>query len=139
MSLDIPALRESFELVAAREAQITKRFYEILFERYPAARPLFSRKALEHQAKMLQEALVAVVDHLENAPWLEETLKAMGKTHLDYEVTEEMYPWVGECLLATFVEIAGPAWKPAYTDAWSTAYDAISGLMITGAQEAAQA
>jgi hemoglobin-like flavoprotein len=44
-----------------------------------------------------------------------------------------MYPWVGECLLETFADIAGDDWKPAYTRAWAEAYGAISGLMLEGA------
>ncbi len=138
MSLDAEALRDSLALVASREPAITKRFYEILFERYPAARPLFSHNAPERQQKMLQDAIVAVVDHVEDASWLQETLSAMGAKHVEYGVTEEMYPWVGECLLATLAEIAKDAWTPRVERAWTDAYGAISGLMLAGAKRAAQ-
>jgi len=134
MSLDAEALHSSLEVITAKEPLLTRRFYEILFARYPVVRPLFSRNAPERQAKMLQEAIVAVLDHLDDAAWLQETLGAMGAKHVDYGVTEQMYPWVGESLLATLEELAGPAWTPRIEKAWTDAINAIAGLMIAGAR-----
>jgi hemoglobin-like flavoprotein len=136
MALNISLLRKSFELVVERQPQITPRFYEILFERYPAARPLFSRNAPERQQKMLQDALVAVVEHLEDAPWLGQTLGALGRKHLDYGVTDEMYGWVGDALLTTLGEIAGDDWTPELKAAWAEAYGALVSMALTGANEA---
>jgi hemoglobin-like flavoprotein len=136
MSLNVDLLRSSFELVLDRQPQLTPRFYEILFSRYPQAKPLFGRRSQAEQAKMLQEALVAVVDHLEDAGWLESNLKAMGVKHLDYGVTDEMYDWVGDSLLSTIAEVAGDDWTPELKAAWQEAYGAISTLMKQGAAEA---
>jgi hemoglobin-like flavoprotein len=133
MSLNASVLRESLELVASREPVITRRFYEILFERHPSTRAMFSRKSLERQQKMLQDAIVAVVDHVEDAAWLKETLFALGAKHVEYGVTREMYDWVGGCLLATLAEIAGSSWSPTVERAWIEAYGAITGLMLEGA------
>lgn len=138
MSLNAPVLRSSLELVASREPQITKRFYEILFTRYPQAKPLFSRNAPERQQKMLQDAIIAVVDHVEDSVWLKDTLTAMGAKHVEYGVTAEMYPWVGECLLATLAEIAADQWTPPVQAAWTEAFGAISGLMLAGAAQASR-
>ncbi|AKF03610.1 globin domain-containing protein [Sandaracinus amylolyticus] len=136
MSLDVPLLRSSFELVLEREPALTARFYEILFERYPQARPLFARNARKQQEEMLARALAAVVDRLEDAPWLVETLGAMGAKHVDYGVTEEMYGWVGDALLRTLAEVAGDAWTPELEAAWAAAYGAIRDLMLAGASRA---
>jgi len=133
MGLNVDLLRSSFELVASRQPMITPRFYEILFERYPQARPLFSRNAPEKQQQMLQDALGAVLDHLEDAPWLVTTLGNLGKKHVEYGVTHEMYDWVGASLLATLAEIAGADWSPELAGAWTDAYGAIAGLMQQGA------
>ena len=78
---------------------------------------------------MLTEALVAVLDHIEDAPWFEKTLGALGQRHRGYGVTDEMYDWVGECLLATLADIAGPVWSLELDDAWSAAYGAIASIM----------
>jgi len=135
MGLNVTLLRESFGLVIERQPQVVHRFYQILFERYPKARPLFSRNSPAKQEEMLGAALVAVLDHLEDAAWLTDTLKAMGTKHVDYGVTHEMYGWVGDSLLATLAEVAGPAWTPELAAAWTEAYGAISGLMQMGAAE----
>jgi hemoglobin-like flavoprotein len=134
MSLNVSLLRDSFELVVERQPALTTRFYEILFERYPQVKPLFGRNTSAHQAQMLTSALVAVLEHLEDAPWLTETLGAMGKKHVDYGVTGEMYSYVGASLLAALAEAAGKQWTPETEAAWVAAYGAIAGLMQAGAK-----
>ena len=136
MSLNVPLLRSSFELVAERQPLITPRFYELLFERYPQAKPLFGRNSADKQQEMLQGALVAVLDHLEDATWLEEQLGALGAKHVDYGVTNEMYDWVGDCLLRTLAEIAADDWNDELAKAWADAYGAITSLIQRGAANA---
>lgn len=133
MPLNAPLLRSSFVLVASREPELTHRFYDILFQRYPQVRPLFSRNTRDKQEKMLRDALVSVIEHLEDAPWLAQTLRALGAKHVAYGVTPEMYTWVGGALLATLAEAAGGAWNPELESAWTEAYGAIAGLMREGA------
>lgn len=137
MSLDVITLRQSFDLVVSRAPDMTRRFYAILFERYPQVRPLFGRST-EKQEQMLTRALVAVLDRLEDGAWLGDTLRALGAKHVDYGVTEEMYPWVGDALLATLAEVAGEAWTPQVEKAWTDAYAAIAGLMLDGARRATE-
>lgn len=134
MSLNADLLRSSLSDAAEREAIVTARFYRILFTRYPQVEPLFGRNSRENQQKMLQESLLAVLEHVDDPQWLSETLGAMGAQHVDYEVTEEMYPWVGECLIAALAEILGDDWTPEHQQAWSDALGAVSSLMIAGAR-----
>jgi hemoglobin-like flavoprotein len=78
--------------------------------------------------------LVAILDHLENAVWLRDTLHQFGARHARYRVTDEMYDWFGECLLATLAEIKGQSWTPQLAAAWTEAYRVVSGLMKDGAK-----
>jgi hemoglobin-like flavoprotein len=135
MSLDVNALRTSFALVASRAPDLTRRFYDVLFARYPQVRPLFGRNPRPRQEEMLTKALVAVVEHLEDPTWLGHTLRAMGAKHVGYGVTEEMYGWVGESLLVALADALGDDWTPAIADAWTAAFGAIAGAMIEGARE----
>ena len=93
----------------------------------------------EYVRKMLTEALVAVMDHLEDAPWLEQQLSAMGAKHVSYGVQDEMYAYVGECLVAALKDAAGDGWTPRVEKAWIGAFGAISGIMIAGAKRAREA
>lgn len=133
MSLNVAALRSSFDLVVERSPNLTSRFYDILFERHPEVRPLFGRNARANQEKMLTGALVAVIDHVEDATWLTETLGGMGAKHVSYGVTAEMYPWVADALLATLAEVASEAWTAEVALAWEQALGAIASLMLAGA------
>src|SRR3954466_13670377 len=119
MALNVDLLRSSFELVLQRNPDLTERFYEILFLRYPQVQPLFSRNGRTQQAKMLASALGAVIDHLEDASWLTEQLGALGTRHLDYGVTREMYDWVGDALLRTLAEVAADDWTAELEAAWT--------------------
>jgi hemoglobin-like flavoprotein len=132
MTLDPTVLRISFDLIIDRRPDLTIRFYEILFERYPALAPLFRRDRAA-QAKMLAGAIAAVLDHLEDAPWLESTLGQLGAKHVEYGVTTEMYDHVGDALLATLAEVAGADWTPVVAEQWTLAYGAIAGMMQAGA------
>jgi hemoglobin-like flavoprotein len=136
MALDADLLRSSLALVSEREDRITERFYDTLFTRYPQARPLFSRNRQE-QAAMLQESIVAVLDHIEDAAWLESHLGELGRRHVDYAVTAEMYPWVIDSLVVTLAQIGGDDWTPEMDRAWRDALRAVSDLMLAGYPEGA--
>src|SRR5215472_18632893 len=132
MALDIDGLRASFAVVIARQPDLTHVFYQELFARHPEARSLFSRNPIEVQERMLAETLVAALDHLEDAEWLQTNLAALGARHADYGVTEAMYGWVAGALLATLAQVAGDDWTDAYESAWSEALGAIQSLMLAG-------
>jgi hemoglobin-like flavoprotein len=137
MALNADLLRESFALVLERNDRVTARFYEVLFAKYPHLKPMFGRNSREAQEKMLASALVAVMDHLDDAAWLGATLGGLGAKHDAYGVTPEMYDMVGDALLTTLAEIAGDEWTPDVRDAWIEAYGAIVSLMTTARSAAA--
>jgi hemoglobin-like flavoprotein len=136
MALDADLLRSSFELVVSRRPDLTMRFYEHLFARNPELEALFSRNPRELQARMLAEALGAVLDHLDDAAWLTDALgaRALGRKHVGYGVTDAMYDHVGAALLATLAEVAASDWTDALAAEWGAAYGAIAGLMRAGAR-----
>src|SRR5215471_18877151 len=132
MALDALLLRSSFNRAVARQPDLTHVFYQRLFARYPDARPLFARADMAVQEQMLAEALVAVLDHLEDVPWLQSTLAGLGAKHAGYGVTREMYDWVGDVLDTTLATANGEQWTVAHTAAWQEAYGAIVTLMLEG-------
>ena len=135
MTLDPQILRDSFDLVIDRRPDLTLRFYEILFERYPALAPMFRRDRTA-QSKMLAGAIAAVLDHLEDAPWLQSTLGNLGAKHVEYGVTNAMYDQVGDALLATLAVVAAEAWTAEVARQWTLAFGAIASMMQAGAAAA---
>lgn len=132
MGLDVVALRESFDTVVEREPVVAARFYPILFERYPQVKPLFGRFSDAEQQAMLTDMLVKVIEHVEDGDWLETELLALGERHVTYGVSPEMFPMVGECLIATLTDVAGDQWTDRHATAWADAYAAITGLVLKG-------
>ncbi|CAN5712847.1 hypothetical protein BH11MYX2_BH11MYX2_00560 [soil metagenome] len=131
MMLNGDLLRSTFDLVIDRRPDLTVRFYEVLFQRYPDLQPMF-RGERSMQAKMLAYAISAVLDHLDDAAWLQETLGNLGARHHTYGVTAEMYGKVGDALLVTLAEVAGADWSAEVAQQWSWAYTAIASMMQAG-------
>jgi hemoglobin-like flavoprotein len=129
--MDAALLETSLALVDTPDDGLTVRFYDLLFERHPEVRPLFSDD-LGRQAKMLRSAIVSVVDHLDDPIWLTETLGELGARHASWGVVAPMYGAVTECMVAAMAEIGGDAWTPQMNDSWIEALDAVAGLMMLG-------
>jgi hemoglobin-like flavoprotein len=129
--MDAALLETSLALVDTPDDGLTVRFYDLLFERHPEVRPLFSDD-LGRQAKMLRSAIVSVVDHHDDPIWLTETLGELGARHASWGVVAPMYGAVTECMVAAMAEIGGDAWTPQMNDSWVEALDAVAGLMMLG-------
>lgn len=134
MPLDIVLLSDSFEQAIQEEGALMRRFYALLFERYPEAKALFGRNSAEKQQKMLQDTLLAAIEHLDDPAWVEETLGSIGALHIGYGVQDHMYPWVGECLIAALSETLSEKWTPAHEKAWADVYGTLTAYAIQGAQ-----
>jgi hemoglobin-like flavoprotein len=128
-------IQRNLEVVMEQAPDLTARFYGTLFQRHPELQLLFGRRSAEAQGRMLLEAVVAVVDHLEDVSWLDVTLRALGKKHVEYGVTEEMYPLVASALLDTLRAASGNKWDDPTAGAWSTALTFVAGRMMAGARE----
>jgi len=131
-SLEAPALCDSFRLAVERMPALGDRFYEKLFARHPAIALLFRRNTPRAQSAMFLSTLMSIVDHLEDAPWLAQHLAALGARHADYGITDNMYTWVGSCLIDTLAEGVGPGWNARIQHAWEAAFAAISEHMRAG-------
>jgi hemoglobin-like flavoprotein len=138
MALDVNRLETSFDLLAPRGEKLVELFYRNLFEAAPDLQPLFANTDMKRQRAMLLAALVLLRNSLRDLDALVPKLHAMGARHTAYGVTPEMYPLVGQVLLASMAELAGDAWNPSLADAWSDAYGVVASAMLDGADAAHQ-
>ena len=76
--------------------------------------------------------LLLPLDHLEDEAWLRENLEPLGREHLAYGVTPEMYDWVGDALVASIAEVCDDDWTQAHEGAWKNAYGRIAAIMRRG-------
>ena len=136
MQLDLTALEESFDLIAARGDELMDRFYAGLFAAAPAVRPLFAGTDMRRQKAMLLSALVLLRKSLRDLDAIIPTLGALGARHAAYGALPEHYPVVGSVLIASMADVAGDAWTPEYERAWAAAFDVVASAMIAGAAAA---
>jgi hemoglobin-like flavoprotein len=136
MDLALDALETSFDLIAPRGDELMDVFYARLFAAAPSVRPLFPAD-MARQKTMLLGALVLLRKSLRNLEAIVPKLEELGARHVAYGAAPEHYPVVGTVLIAAMAEIAGDAWRPAYDEAWSTAFDLVAASMIAGAEAAA--
>ena len=125
-------LRDTLELTLARDDTFPQRFYDNLFGAHPELRAMFKRNSPGAQNKLFAQKLAAIVDHVNDPGWLDRELGALSASHQSYGVTNEMYAWVGDALLATLREACGDEWTADAERAWTDAYGALA-RAITGA------
>jgi len=125
-------LEQSFELALLRDPDFPRLFYEILFRDYPSTRALFKSNSLNAQRLMLSKTLIAAVDHIDDEAWLVEHMAPLGKGHIDYGVTPEMYDWVGIALIQAIAETCADEWTPEHQSTWEGAYATIVKAMRSG-------
>ena len=133
MNLDLEALETSFDLIAPRGDELMDVFYARLFAAAPAVRPLFAGTDLKKQKAMLLAALVLLRKSLRDLDAIVPKLRELGARHVAYGAQPAHYPVVGEVLLASMAEVAGPAWTPEYERAWTAAYGVVAAAMLDGA------
>jgi methyl-accepting chemotaxis protein len=133
MALNLHALETSFDLVAPRGDELVETFYARLFVAAPAVKPLFARTDMRHQKAMLLATLVLLRKSLRDLGAVVPKLRELGRRHAAYGARPEHYPVVGEVLIASMAEVAGPRWRPEYGRAWSDALAVVAGVMLEDA------
>lgn len=139
MALNAKLLQDSLQAVAPRGAELTERFYAILFERYPQVKPLFEGLEMQAQGARLLDSIVTIVSNVEKTDVLIPYLQKLGVRHVEYGAVAAHYDAVGECLLAALAEIAGEVWNDEFQSAWTEAYGVIASVMKDAAAAAGDA
>ncbi len=133
MALNVELLEQSFAKVAPQAPEFAHTFYSHLWTDYPDTKALFAHSDMSAQEKKLIQSLVLVVENLRKPEALTQALEGLGARHVKYGVLPEHYPMVGGALLKTFSVFLGSDWTSETKQAWVDAYEAITGLMLKGA------
>lgn len=127
---EVQLLEESFAALAPQGDALAARFYERLFDEYPAVNPLFNGVSITGQQKKLLASLVLLVQNLHKPEVLKDYLKGLGARHVHYGVKQEHYPIVAENLLEVMAEFAGPLWTPEVKQAWENTLNTVATIML---------
>lgn len=131
---DISLIRSSFAKAVPIADKVAETFYNRLFEVAPETRRLFNTD-MEAQGRKLMLTLATVVHELHQLDTIMPTVKGLAVRHVSYGVQDSHYIIVGGALLHALDKHLGAQFTPDVREAWSTAYGALSGIMIEAAHQ----
>jgi hemoglobin-like flavoprotein len=133
--VNVTLLRSTWHEAAGHGDIFVQWFYAQLFFEHPELRDLFGADMAAQRAK-LTDTLDLVVAGADNLEAVVPKLRKLGRMHRRFRVTVDMYPAVGQALLATFARFLDDAWTPEAANTWANAYGLVSGVMIDAHREA---
>jgi nitric oxide dioxygenase len=131
----ITLVQSSFTRLGPDLPAVTARFYQELFERDPALRPLFTTDMAEQRVKFAQK----LTEIVRSMPRLSELLahtRALGARHVGYGVRAMDYQTVGDSLIAAIAAVLGEEFDAETREAWVLAFNIVAETMLEGAAEA---
>ena len=129
----VKLVQQSFAKVAPISEQAAMLFYDRLFEVAPSVKAMFPADMTEQRKKLMATLAVVVVNGLSNLETILPAASALATRHVSYGAKAEHYPVVGGALLWTLEKGLGDGWTTEVADAWTEAYETLSGFMISEA------
>ncbi|KHF25053.1 globin domain-containing protein [Solemya velum gill symbiont] len=117
----IVIVKESIPIIQEHGLEISSRMYDILFEKYPETKALFSGP-IEKQPKILTTAIAAYAENIDQIEKLHDKLMYIANTHVKSHVLEEHYPMVGDAILLAMKEVLADKATSEILEAWGEAY-----------------
>jgi hemoglobin-like flavoprotein len=131
----INLVQTSFERLGPQQAALAAQFYEELFRRDPALRPLFATDLTEQKVRFAQK----LAEIVRAFPRLDELLghtRALGARHAGYGVRATDYRTVGSALVEALAVVLGRSFDAPTRQAWELAYNLVAETMLEGAASA---
>jgi len=131
----ITLVQSSFERLGPDLPALTARFYQELFQRDPALRPLFTTDMSEQRVRFAQK-LTEIVRSMPRLGELLTHTRALGARHVGYGVRATDYQTVGDSLIAAIASVLGDEFDAPTREAWVLAFSIVAETMLEGAAEA---
>jgi methyl-accepting chemotaxis protein len=131
----ITLVQSSFKRLGPDLPAVTARFYQELFERDPALRPLFTTDMGEQRVKFAQK-LTEIVQSMPRLGELLTHTRALGARHVAYGVRATDYKTVGDSLIAAIAAVLGDEFDAPTREAWVLAFNIVAETMLEGAAAA---
>ena len=114
----IEIVKATAPVVKEHGRKITLRMYEIAFQSRPDLRQFFvntwmkSPEQGRKQAEQLAQAVYAYASNIDELEKLSKGVEKITKVHVAAKIIPEMYPVIGECLIAAMKDVLGYAAIP---------------------------
>lgn len=125
----IETVKATIPVLKEHGVDITSRMYDVLFEKYPDTKALFST-APGDQPNILAAAVMAYAMNIDNLEVLGEAVGRMTAAHVRSNVKPEHYPMVGDALLTAMQDVLGEAASPEILEAWKEAFFFLGDILI---------
>ena len=135
---DKQLVRDSWAKVMPISDKAAELFYNRLFELDPSLRPLFRSDMME-QGRKLMGMITTAVNGLDRLDEIIPAVRALGKRHSGYGVTDDHYDTVATALLWTLECGLGDAFTADTRNAWIKTYTLLATTMKEAATEPAAA
>ncbi|KAL3838253.1 hypothetical protein ACJIZ3_022844 [Penstemon smallii] len=133
-------VKESWEVMKQNIPEFSLRFFSLILEIAPAAKPMFSflkdtdeipqnnPKLKAHAIKVFKMTCESAIQLREKGEVVlsESTLQWLGSVHLQKGVIDPHFQVVKEALLRTVKEAMGEKWSEEMNGAWGEAYDQLA-------------
>lgn len=120
---------QSIQQINQQSERFQQSFYQHLYQQVPAARALFPNTTAE-KTKLV--SMLSTFSRLSNFDKLKPAIIALGKRHLAYGVSTDMYPPFKQALLATIQETLQEDADSASLSAWNEVLDELIDIMQKG-------
>ncbi|ARM75400.1 globin domain-containing protein [Acidianus manzaensis] len=133
-SKDIEIVKSRIPVLKEYGVEITSRMYQLLFERYPYTKPMFTKDV----SKGLAMALLVYAENIENLEKIKPALESIVRSHVNRRVKSEHYKLVWECLRDSIVEELaelGVTKNEEIIKSWEKAYWFLANLLISRESE----
>ena len=125
----IETVKETIPVLQEHGQAITSRMYEILFDKYPETKALFSG-APEDQPKILASAIAAYANNIDSIDKLHDKIIWIANAHVKSRVMAEHYPMVADALMTAMKDVLGDAATPEILEAWQEAYSYLAEILV---------
>jgi CheY-like chemotaxis protein/hemoglobin-like flavoprotein len=127
---DLCRIQESFQILRPQIEEFVRRFYEVLFEKYPDLQRLFPSGNLSGQQSRFQNGLTTLISHLEHPQELRTALIQLGQRHQAYGITIHHYPPVVDTFLHVLIDMGGGRVNGQTYVAWANFLHLIRAIML---------
>lgn len=126
---DIDIIQSSWHKLVGREEAAVARFYNLLFEKRPDYRPLFSESD-EAQRSKFMAMLNLIVNGLEHLEAIEGQLLILGRKHKHLNISQQDYDIVANTLVEALDDISDRPFSDGEREAWMKGLMLVSSIMI---------
>ncbi|SFI34195.1 globin domain-containing protein [Jannaschia pohangensis] len=122
-------LSRSLRRISENGAPLARSFYAELFSAHPEVRPMFHSDLSTQYAKF-EDMLVVLVADVLNPGVILRPLQDLAKRHVEYGVTREMYPIVGDIMMRTLRTLDAAPLTGDELEAWDVLLGRVNAFLM---------